>query len=423
MALHGLLQGYLYFILPFLSIFYTSLNAMLSVVSYSMPGRWKKVTKDEAKEKEEDRETWHVASKGARPEKEQGTQELPDLLQGEQSLSSWVNELLRNILDGKEEDKPPMQPLPPTQQISSSPTEVQYRILTRQQKNTHTNHSNVDSGEGLLQQEQSRHKIHVPEQAGYHNQPNRESTMHETNEEPSLSKTSHNYPGYQTGLQELPKHQTVNTQMQSLYGHTFLQEAPHNHTPQMAYDQQYNVIGQVGLNYVPQGPSEFNLLLHLQGFPRLPVVCPLAMLPSGACPWKGESRYRKMHVEMNHMNYIASSNVIRLSHNCVTIMNAYTEYFLCYAVTVSDPDKLYCVVQHACTSYNCMLTYQYRCDIYAENRYEKISITRLVGHFQDDFNTLTQMGNCLSLDRETVNSFTGNDGFYVNVTVLIPEPF
>jgi hypothetical protein len=152
------------------------------------------------------------------------------------------------------------------------------------------------------------------------------------------------------------------------------------------------------------------------------VLCPLGMLPAGTCPWKGENRYREMHVDTNHKNCIVSSNSIRLSRNSVIIMNAYTEYFLCYAVTVTDPDKLYCVVQHACTAYNCMLTYQYRCEIYAENQYERISLTRLVAHSQHDFNTLTQMGNCLSLDRATVNCFTVTDGFYVNVTVLIPEP-
>jgi hypothetical protein len=349
---------------------------------------WSTETKDEAKEKVENRETQHVTRDGER----QGTQELPDFLQGEQQQSSRIMEILRNIFDGKEEEKPQLQPLPPTQQISSSPAEVQYRILTRQQENTHTNRSNVDSGEGLVQQVQLRQRTHLPEQAKDINHSNGEKIMHETIQEPYLSKTDQNYTGYQTGTQ-------------------------------ITYDQQYNVTTQVGLSYVPQGLSDFNLPLDLQEFPRLPVLCPLAMLPSGACSWKGENRYRKMHVDMNHKNCIVSSNVITLSHNCVTIMNAYTEYFLCYAVTVTDPDKLHCVVQHACTSYNCMLTYQYRCEIYAENRYEKISVTRLVGHFQDDFKTLTQMGNCLTLDRATVNRFTGNAGFHVNVAVLIPEPF
>jgi hypothetical protein len=213
----------------------------------------------------------------------------------------------------------------------------------------------------------------------------------------------------------------VNTQMQTHYGQTFPQQLPDNPTPQMAYDQRYGATALVGLNYVPQDLSKFYFPSPFEGLPRLCVLCPLGMLPSGACPWKGENRYRTMHVDMNHMNCIVSSNFVILSHNNVIIMKAYAEYFLCYTVTVSHPDKFYCVVQHACTSYNCMLTYQYRCEIYAENQYEKISITRLVGHFQDDFNTLTRMGKCLILDRAIVESFTKTDGFYVHVTVLIPE--
>jgi hypothetical protein len=367
------------------------------------------VTKDDAKENEEDTEMQQVAREGVRPEQGPGTPE-----QGEQLPPSTIKQRLRKVLDRKEEDIAQMQPLPPTQQASSSPTNVQYRIQTR----PHRHHSNVDSGDGLLQQEKSRHEIRLPEPAGDHNQSNAENIVRETSQEPY----DQNYLRYQTGPQELPQHQTVNIQMQTHYGQTFTQQVANNPTPQMAYDLQYNVNAQIGPNYVTQSVSECTLPLHTQGFQNLPVLCPLGMLPSGACPWKGENRYRKMHVDMNHTNFIVPSNFIRLPRNCVIIMNAYTEYFLCYAVTVTDPDKLYCVVQHACTSYNCMLAYQYRCEIYAENRYEKISVTRLVGHFQDDFNTLIQKGNYLSLDRAIVNSFTGNDGFHVNVTVLIPEP-
>ncbi|PNF16917.1 hypothetical protein B7P43_G04211 [Cryptotermes secundus] len=382
---------------------------------------WRTAIDDAAKETEEDRETKQFAREAERPEHGQGTQELLELSQGEQPPPSIVKELLRKVLDQEEEDKPEMQPLPPKQQVSSSQTNVQYRILTRQKGSTHTHHSNVGSGKGLLQNEWLRHGNHLPEQAGNHNQSSGEKMKHETNQEPYLSKTERNYPRYQTGPQELLQHQTVNTQMQTYYGKTFPQKVTNNPMPQMAHDQQYNAATEVGMNSAPQGLPELNLPLHLQGFLNPPVLCPLGMLPSGACPWKGDNRYREMHVDTSHANYTVSTNFIRLSRNCVMLMNVYAEYFLCYAVAVTDPDRLYCVVQHACTSYNCMLTYQYRCDIYAENRYEKLSVTKLVAHFRDDFNTLTQKGNCLSLDRATVNSFTADNGFYVNVTILIPE--
>ena len=133
-----------------------------------------------------------------------------------------------------------MQPLPPKEQVSSSRTNVQYRILTRQKGNTHTHHSKVGSRKGLLQQESLRHGIHLPEQTENHNQSNGETIKHETNHEPYISKTEQNYPRYQTGPQELLQHQTVNTQMQTYNGKIFPQKVPNNPTPQMAHDQQYN---------------------------------------------------------------------------------------------------------------------------------------------------------------------------------------
>jgi hypothetical protein len=129
--------------------------------------RWRKVAKDEAKEKEEDREMQQVAPGRERPEQGQRTQVLLDLSQGEQPLSSSVKGFLRKITARKEEDKPQIQ----------AQKNVQYRILTRQQKDTHTHHSIGDSVEGLLQQEQLRHEVHLPQQAGDHNQSNADKIM------------------------------------------------------------------------------------------------------------------------------------------------------------------------------------------------------------------------------------------------------
>jgi hypothetical protein len=211
--------------------------------------------------------------------------------------------------------------------------------------------------------------------------------------------------------------------MQTRYGQSFPLQEPNKPAPQTEqHDQQYNPTAQIILNYVHQDPPQLNYPFLLDMAPNAQVLCPMGMLPTGACPWRGKNRYRQLHIVKNHTNYLVPSNFIKMTFNCVAIMNAYTEYFICYTVACSVTGKLYCIVQHACTSRDCMLSYQYRCEIYAENRYEKICITRLVGHFKDDFNTLTQTGNCVSLDSAIVSCFTSNDEFYIHVTVLIPEP-
>jgi hypothetical protein len=111
---------------------------MLSVFCYSMSRLWRNAITDEAKEKEK------VRREGKKTEQGQGTQELPHFSQDEQSPSSSVNELIRKVLDEKEEDEPQMQPLSPLQEVFL---------------------------------------------------------------------TDHSYPRYQSGPQELPQHQPVNTQM------------------------------------------------------------------------------------------------------------------------------------------------------------------------------------------------------------------
>lgn len=67
------------------------------------------------------------------------------------------------------------------------------------------------------------------------------------------------------------------------------------------------------------------------------------------------------------------------------------------------------------------MTYQYRCEISAANRYEKITETRLVGHLCDDFETLMKGGKCVRWDAEVVKRFIGNYAINVSFKVSIPE--
>jgi hypothetical protein len=68
-----------------------------------------------------------------------------------------------------------------------------------------------------------------------------------------------------------------------------------------------------------------------------------------------------------------------------------------------------------------MTSYQYRCDISAANRYEKITETRLVGDNDDDFVTLVKQGRCVRWDAEVVKHFVGNDAIDVSFKISIAE--
>ncbi|KDR11343.1 uncharacterized protein LOC110837182 isoform X2 [Zootermopsis nevadensis] len=211
--------------------------------------------------------------------------------------------------------------------------------------------------------------------------------------------------------QELPQHQTGgNSQMYQLQGQSV-------QCPEMidTVSQQPYLTGQPN-----SGPQ--SLLMHLEGDPNEPVLCPMAKLPHEPCLWKGIKRWRKGHIEMNHYMYLSTNNYVALTFNRVAILSVYTEYFLCYTVTKDDPKKLFCVAQHACQSHNCMLTYQYRCEIRAANGYEKITETRLVAHIADDFTTLNKLGKCVRFDAEVITYFVGTDELNVNFEISIPEP-
>jgi hypothetical protein len=164
------------------------------------------------------------------------------------------------------------------------------------------------------------------------------------------------------------------------------------------------------------------LLMNLDWDPNELTLCPMATLPSRPCSWAGSRSCRAQHIMMNHSINFSTSNYIALSSNKSAILNVYTEYFLCYTITCYKPKKLYCIAQHSCESRNCVLTYQYTCEIRAANGYEKISHTRLVGHFADDFGSLTKLGRCARFDNEVVNYFAGNSEPYVTFTISIPEP-
>jgi hypothetical protein len=381
------------------------------------------VIRQRKESREEEVEEMQQVSHGGEEQETQKGQDLSHLWQGEQPLPGSAEEVRSGTFYGNQKGGPP------TQKFISPSTKIRYSILSREQllKPAHHDNVNRDPEEGSILQDQPRLGTQLLEQTADHDPHTAGKSIHENKQEKcsnlQLSKTDQNYSTYQTVPQELPPHQGVNTHMQTRYGQSFPLEEPNKLAPQAEqHDQQYNPFAQIILNYVHQDPPLLNYPFLLDMAPNVSVLCPMGMLPSGACPWRGKNRYRQLHIVKNHTNYLVPSNFIKMPFNCVAIMNAYTEYFICYTVTCSVPGKLYCIVQHACTSCDCMLSYQYRCEIYAENRYEKICITRLVGHFKDDFNTLTQTGNCVSLDTAVVNSFTSNDEFYIHVTVLIPEP-
>jgi hypothetical protein len=238
---------------------------------------------------------------------------------------------------------------------------------------------------------------------------------------PHLLQTALSYPAPEPVPQEVPQLQGVTTQVQTHHGQSFRQEECIDLTLPKEYDEAHSITAQMGPGSVHPSSSQTNFPLFLGVASNFPVLCPLGMLPCGACPWKGDYRYRKKHIDMHHRSHLIASNLIMLGPNNSTIMNVYGEYFLCYTFVTNWPAKLYCIVQHACTSRDCMLTFQYTCAIFAENKYEKIYVTRLVGHFQDNFSTLTEKGNYVSLDSTVVKSFTNTKGFYVYFTVLIPE--
>jgi hypothetical protein len=162
--------------------------------------------------------------------------------------------------------------------------------------------------------------------------------------------------------------------------------------------------------------------LHFQQYQDFD-ICPMGRLPYDACQWRGEYYYRQEHIVRNHSAQLVYGNLITLPANTAVILTTDNEHFLCYTVTTYKPDKLYCVVQHArkLSGRKCVTSYQYRCEICASNRYEKITETRLVGDIYDDFETLVKQGKCVRWDAEVVKHFVGNDAVDVSFKISIAE--
>ena len=192
------------------------------------------------------------------------------------------------------------------------------------------------------------------------------------------------------------------------------------------------VLAQNGLIFPQQSDSHFapsritqaeqnQKHLHFQQYQDFD-ICPMGRLPYEACQWRGEYHYRQEHIVRNHAAQLVYSNRTTLPANRAVILTTDNEHFLCYTVTTHQPDKLYCVVQQARKlSRRKCVTYQYRCEICAGNRYEKITETRLVGDIYDDFETLVQQGKCVRWDAEVVKHFVGNDAIDISFKISIAE--
>ena len=193
------------------------------------------------------------------------------------------------------------------------------------------------------------------------------------------------------------------------------------------------VLAQNGLRFNLQSGSHFAPVrtsqasqnqkhLHFQQYQDFD-ICPMGKLPYDACQWRGEYYYRQEHIVRNHAAHLVYSNSITLPANRAVIMATHNEHFLCYTVTTHQPDKLYCVVQHARkpSRRKCVTSYQYRCEICTANRYEKIIETRLVGDIYDDFETLVKQGKCVRWDAEVVKHFVGNDAIDVSFKISSAE--
>lgn len=192
------------------------------------------------------------------------------------------------------------------------------------------------------------------------------------------------------------------------------------------------LLAQNGLRFPHQPNSQFAPLrtsqegqnqkhLHFQQYEDFD-ICPMGRLPYDACQWRGEYYYRQEHIVRNHAAHLVYSNRTTLPANRAVILKTDNEHFLCYTVTTHQPDKLYCVVQHARKlSRRKCVTYQYRCEMCAANRYEKITETRLVGDIYDDFETLVKQGKCVRWDAEVVKHFVGNDAIDVSFKISIAE--
>jgi hypothetical protein len=294
-----------------------------------------------------------------------------------------------------------------------SQTQGQIQNVNQEDNSQHQTEMYRILGYETEHQEKLKYQIPPPRQVQGQNQPEEEFERKYLEDSLNLMRMSEDHPFHQIQSQALLQYQSaVKPQTHQLLQH--LQKA--DRRPQMTDTDNQPFYPSTKLHSGSQG-----LLMHLEGDPNEPVLCPMAKLPDKPCSWTGYRTQRTEHVMMLHSMILHTNNFIALSFNRAAILSVYSEYFLCYAVTTNDPKKLYCVAQHACQSHKCVLTYQYMCEIRAANGYEKITDIRLVGHFADDFTTLTKLGQCVRFDAEVVNYFTGNYEFNVTFTISIPE--
>jgi hypothetical protein len=254
------------------------------------------------------------------------------------------------------------------------------------------------------QREQMEYQTAVPEDLRYQNH-----DQMELKHQYDVNAWQHTYPtvarasckGHQTQYEDANQQQRVHAQN----GLTFPQK--------LRNELATLVTSQPGQNQKP---------LHFTPYQDFD-ICPMGRLPYDACPWRGEFGNRHNHIRYEHAGQLIYSNFALLPANRAILMSFYNEIFLCYTVTAHHPDKLYCIVQHACKSsmQKCLMLYQYRCEICAANRYEKITETRLVGDLHDDFQTLVKQGKCVRWDAEVVKHLIGNDEINVSFKIAIAE--
>jgi hypothetical protein len=152
------------------------------------------------------------------------------------------------------------------------------------------------------------------------------------------------------------------------------------------------------------------------------VMCPFGRLPVNACTWVGELKDRRKHVVFHHCEDVEHGNKVELAPNSARLLIAYDEMFLCYTYTNPITKKLYCAIHHACKTNRCSGLYQYRCELRAMSRCEKIVDTRLVSSLSETFCALMTSGRCARFDDEVARSFMG-DNVAVFFTIIRRQEF
>jgi hypothetical protein len=296
--------------------------------------------------------------------------------------------------------------LPPINQLFSLPNDIRHRVETWQEKILLHAQININRHlQGITQQQgKFGYETELPEEVRYQNRRETEPKyLYDVNARQHINPTAGraNPSGHQTQHEQAFQQQMLHAQN----GLNFPQQSGSQLSPLMT--------SQPGQN---QKPLQFT---QYQNFD----ICPMGRLPYDACTWRGEYDYTPDHIRYQHAAQIVYCNFTLLPANRAILMSTYNEIFLCYTLTAHEPDKLYCVVQHAWNSSirTCLKLYQYRCEICAANRYEKITETRLVAGLDDDFETLVRRGKCVRWDAEVVRNFIGDDDINVSFKISIAE--